>query len=79
MGIFDIFKAKKEPDEKNDPERLRNLILLSKLEINPYDFHHDEMKTCEISFEEELEGDIRTSDITYLEGENEFVSNCNIF
>ena len=72
MGIFDIFKSNKESDEKNDPERIRNLVLLSRLGINPYDLSHDEMESTEISLTEELEGAIRISDLTYLNGENEF-------
>ncbi|MBI6121248.1 hypothetical protein [Salegentibacter maritimus] len=72
MGIFDIFKAKPEPNEKNDPERLKNLVLLTELNINPYDYNHDDLERFEIGLSEELDGDIKTSEKTYFEGENEF-------
>lgn len=73
MGIFDKFKVKKESHESRK-ERLK--AILSDLTINPYDFDHSRMELCEISLQDELEGVIKMSDLTFEQGEKEFDYVC---
>ena len=69
MGLFDKFKSKKESEE-NRKKRL--MAILSDLKCNPYDYEHEKMESQEISLEEELNGAIKSSDLTFENGEMEF-------
>ena len=69
MGFFDKFKSKKESEESRK-NRLK--AILSDLGCNPYDFTHEEMNSYEISLQEELDGVIRSSDLTFATAEEEF-------
>jgi hypothetical protein len=46
--------------------------LLSKLEINPYDFNHEDMEPSEISLNEEVTGAVKVSDWTAENNNGEF-------
>ncbi len=69
MGIFDRLKPKKESDESR---KKRLMAILSDLDCNPHDFQHQEMNSYEISLQEELDGVIKASDLTFEDGEKEF-------
>ena len=69
MGIFDRLKPKKESDESR---KKRLMVILSDLGCNPHDFQHQEMDSSEISLQEELDGVVKASDLTFEDGEKEF-------
>ena len=64
-----MFKSKKESEESR---KNRLMAILSDLSCNPYDFNPEEMESSEISLQEELDGVIKSSDLTFETGETEF-------
>ncbi|TAI48989.1 hypothetical protein [Flagellimonas allohymeniacidonis] len=69
MGLFDRLKPKKESDE-NRKARLKTI--LSNVDINPYDYDHQNMEETEISLKEELEGAVKISELNGTDCEQGF-------
>lgn len=69
MGIFDKLIPKKE---SNESRKSRLMVILSDLGCNPHDFQHQEIDSYEISLQEELDGVIKASDLTFENAEMEF-------
>ena len=87
MGLFNLFKSSKIKDEQiqsiennaiSDNELTHKTErdvgqILTRLNVNPLQYNHDEMNPCEVSLEAELRGEIRTSDLTLEEDDDDDV------
>lgn len=85
MGLFNLFRRSKIEDEQvgsqeNDSisnkeaifEGKRDLSqILIKLNVNPLQYNHEEMDSSEISLAGELKGEIKCSDLTLEENDDD--------
>lgn len=75
MGIFNIFNSSKNEENR----KFKFLSLLTEHNLNPYDYHHNNLEHSEISLSEELDGVVKCSDFSYFNNEFEYdyVSLCD--
>ncbi|MFT5760918.1 MAG: hypothetical protein ACI8WA_000019 [Polaribacter sp.] len=66
MGFFDFLKS----DNNNNSSKLDSI--LTELNVNPYDYNHEEMEVGEVTIDDELKNVIKVSDLNLNEGEKPF-------
>lgn len=71
MGFLDFFKSN---NDNSNSSKLENI--LTELNINPYDYNHEEMEVAEVTIDDELKNVVKVSDLNLNEGEKPFEYIC---